>query len=118
MDAIQRILAAHAVHIADRNDLRAPIAEEAAEVSAPHHADTDEAEVDAVVRPLPQAFLGADVRIEDEWRRDGSRRCRQKTAPRDLLHGVPFLDWWLPHPKPRCPPKPMESRRFLMASLT
>ena len=53
MHALDGVLAANAVHVADGDDLRAAVAEEALEMSAIHHADADEAEIDAAVGPRP-----------------------------------------------------------------
>src|SRR5205823_5409642 len=70
------------------------IAEEAAEMSAAHHADADEAEIDAVVGALALAFLGVSMRIENEWSRDagGSGRGEELTPIR-RGHGFAFRNW-------------------------
>src|ERR1019366_4181477 len=80
MDALDGILAALPMDIADSDDLNVTIAEETTEMSAAHHADADEAEVDTVVRPLALALLGANVRIEDERGSAGRSRAGQELA--------------------------------------
>jgi hypothetical protein len=61
MDTFDGILAADAMNIANGDDLHAAIAKKPAQVAPPHHADADEAEIDAVVRPLTLALLSANV---------------------------------------------------------
>jgi len=87
MDARDGVLPANAMHIADGDDLHVLIAKEAVEMPAPHHADADEAEIDAIVGALSAAFLSADVRVENKW----GRTCRdcggEELATRLLAHG-------------------------------
>jgi hypothetical protein len=70
-----------AVHIADGDDLHAGDAQEVLQMITAHHADADEAEIDAAVGPMPLPIRGMNPRVENKRRRHAnSGRFQEATA--------------------------------------
>ncbi len=102
MNALDGILAPLAMDIAHGHDLHAAIAEKSAQMPAPHHADADEAKIDAAVGPLPPprlllgAFLSVGVGFEDE--RNADRAGEELPTLDGSGHGENRLSvggWWV-----------------------
>jgi hypothetical protein len=75
--------------------LHAAIPEQTLQVPAAHDADADEADVDTAIGAGALAFLGSNVRVEDEWRReaDCGRAEELATLHFSSVHGKNRLSW-------------------------